>query len=64
MQIISEHFKPAADKAGLPGPLGSIHFQTGHWDMLTAWSLDGGMADLEWNRSEDDIKWWNSLADQ
>jgi len=64
MEIISEHFVPASEKAGLAGPLGTIHFQTGEWDMLVAWDLDGGMADLEWYRSEDDIKWWNSLVEQ
>lgn len=28
------------------------------------WKMEGGMADLEWYRSEDDIKWYASLAEQ
>jgi len=63
MEIIADHFKPAGEKAGLPGPLGTIHFQTGEWDALFVWDLEGGMADLEWYRSEDDIKWWAALVE-
>lgn len=64
MEIISEHFAKATESAGLPGPLGVIHLQTGEWDSLAVWSLEGGMADLEWYRSEDDLKWWAALAEQ
>jgi hypothetical protein len=64
MEIIAEHFMKATEAAGLPGPLGVIHLQTGEWDTLAVWSLEGGMADLEWYRSEDDLKWWAALAEQ
>jgi len=63
MEIIADHFKAAAEKAGLPGPLGTIHYQTGEWDALFVWDLEGGMADLEWYRSEDDLKWWAALVE-
>ena len=63
-EIIAEHFKPAGDAAGTPGPLGVIHFQTGAWDAIFVWNLEGGMADLEWYRSENDIKWWAALVEQ
>ena len=63
MEIIAEHFKPASEKAGLPGPVMIIHFQTGKWDAVYAWDLEGGMADLEWYRSPDDIKWYEALAE-
>ena len=63
-EIIAEHFVPAGEKAGTPPPLGTIHFQTGEWDALFVWDLAGGMADLEWYRSEDDIKWFAALAEQ
>jgi len=62
-EIIADHFKPAGEKAGLPGPLGTLHFQTGEWDALFVWEMEGGMADLEWYRSEDDIKWYAALAE-
>jgi hypothetical protein len=63
-EIIAEHFRPASEKAGTSGPLGVIHYQTGRWDALFVWNLEGGMADLEWYRSEDDIKWYAALAEQ
>ena len=63
-EIISEHFMPAGEKAGTPGPLGVIHYQTGEWDALFVWDLEGGMADLEWYRSPNNIKWWAALAEQ
>jgi hypothetical protein len=63
-EIIAEHFMPAGEKAGTPGPLGVIHFQTGEWDAIFVWKLEGGMADLEWYRSPDNIKWYAALAEQ
>ena len=63
-EIIAENFMPAGEKAGTPGPLGVIHFQTGEWDAIFVWRLEGGMADLEWYRSPDNIKWYEALAEQ
>ena len=63
MQIIAEYFGPAAAKAGLAGPMLAIHFQTGEWDAAFVWPLKGGMADLEWYRSPDSIKWFEALAE-
>ena len=65
LEIVSEYFKPASEKAGTPGPLLVIHHQTGKWDVTAIWELEGGMADLEWYRSPDNIKWraaFNELA--
>jgi hypothetical protein len=64
MEIITEHFMKAGEAAGTPGPLGVIHLQTGEWDAIAVWSLEGGMADLEWYRSENDIKWREALNEQ
>ena len=64
MEIIADHFVKATEAAGTPGPLGVIHFQSGEWDMLAVWRLEGGMADLEWYRSPDNIKWWAALVEQ
>lgn len=63
MQIITEYFGPAAVKAGLQGPMMAIHFQTGEWDAAFVWPLKGGMADLEWYRSPDSVKWFEALAE-
>ena len=63
MQIIAEYFAPAAAEAGVQVPMMAIHFQTGEWDAAFVWPLKGGMADLEWYRSPDSIKWFESLAE-
>ena len=64
MQIINEHFVPASEKAGTSGPMLAIHYQTGEWDVTTVWEMEGGMADLEWYRSPDAVKWRTALAEQ
>ena len=63
MQIIDEYFVPAAEKAGTAGPILAVHFQTGKWDAAYIWEMAGGMADLEWFTSPDDIKWRAALAE-
>lgn len=63
MQLITEHFKPAGAKAGTPGPIMEIHYQTGKWDAAFVWEMAGGMKDLEWYRSPNDIKWWEALSE-
>ena len=63
MQIINEQFKPAGEKAGVPGPIMEIHYQTGKWDAAFVWEMKGGMADLEWYRSPDDVKWFEALTE-
>ena len=63
MEIISEHFVPATEKAGTNPPMLAIHFQTGKWDAAFVWELEGGMADLEWYRSPDNVKWFAALAE-
>lgn len=63
MEIIAEYFVPASEKAGLAGPHLVLHMQTGRWDMVIIWDMEGGMADLEWYRTEDDIKWLAALAE-
>ena len=62
LEIIAEHFKPAGEKAGTRAPV-AIHFQTGKWDAAVHWRLEGGMADLEWYRSPNNVKWREALAE-
>ncbi len=63
MEIVAEYFVKASEKAGTPGPLMTIHMQTGRWDMAVVWELQGGTADLEWYRSPRDIKWYEALKE-
>lgn len=63
LEIVAEHFVPAGQKAGTPGPMLVIHHQTGKWDVTAVWELAGGMADLEWYRSANNIKWMEALTE-
>ena len=63
MGLITDHFMPAGEKAGLPGPIMAIHFQTGKWDAAFIWQMEGGMSDLEWYRSPNDVKWFAAMAE-
>jgi hypothetical protein len=63
MEMIAEYFQPAGEKAGTAPPMLAVHFQSGKWDAMFVWDLDGGVADLEWFRSPDDIKWMAALAE-
>jgi len=63
MEIIAEYFVAAGEKSGVPGPIMAIHYQTGKWDAAFVWEMAGGMADLEWYRSPDDLKWFAALAE-
>ena len=64
--IIDDHFVPASEKAGTPGPALTIHFQTGEWDTINLWALDEGMAELEWTRGSHPnfVKWKAALDEQ
>lgn len=64
MEIIDEHFVPAGQAAGLPGPMHAFHFDTGKWDAIFVWEMEGGFDDLMWYRSPDDVAWFNALAEQ
>jgi hypothetical protein len=61
--IIADHFRPAAEAAGLRPPV-IVHFQTGPYDASFHWRLENGMADLEWQRSPDNVKFMAALAAQ
>ncbi len=63
MEIIDDHFVVAGQTAGTPGPIYTIHYETGKYDMTLAWELAGGFDDLMWYRSPDDVVWFNALAE-
>jgi hypothetical protein len=54
-RILSEHYAPAGEAAGTPGPI-TVHFQTGPFDAAYHWQLENGMSDMEWQRSPNRVK--------
>ena len=64
--IIEDHFVPANEAAGTPGPMRALHLQTGKWDTITIWALEEGMTEMEWTRTSPPnfIKWKAALDEQ
>lgn len=60
--IIADHFRPAAEAAGLRPPV-IVHFQTGPYDAAFHWRLDEGMSDMEWQRSPGNVKFRAALVE-
>ena len=56
-------FKAAGAEAGTPGPV-SYWFSTGKYDAMFIWKMDNGPADMEWWRTENDIKWRKAMIKQ
>jgi hypothetical protein len=63
MEMIAEYFRPATEKAGTSPPMFVVHFQSGKWDAMFVWDLEGGLTDLQWFRSADELKWFAALAE-
>lgn len=63
LKIVKNHFAPAGKKAGLPGPKLFVN-ASGKWDATWIWHMEGGITDLNWETSPDDIKWMDALASQ
>lgn len=61
MEIIENYFAPADRDAG-GGNVIDLHLDTGEWDAIVAFPMNGGPADLTWGTSPDEIKWMNALA--
>lgn len=61
--IMSKNFIPAAKAAGVPVPV-VYHAETGSGVTIVITPLPGGLADLEWTMSPDDVKFMNELGKQ
>lgn len=59
--IINDHFQPAGQAVGLPGPV-VIHMQTGQFDAAFFWRLEDGTEELEWRISPERAEFMQSLA--
>ena len=63
IEIINEYFAPATEKAGTADPMLVLHMQTGRWDVIVIWEMAGGMADLEWYRSPENVQWYGAFIE-
>jgi hypothetical protein len=61
-EIIRDYFQKAGEKVGTPPPE-EYKMHTGKWDKMLVWNLKGGVEDLSWQMSPDNLKWWKALSD-
>lgn len=63
LKIINEHFAPASTKAKTPQPELVLEMHTGDYDLLVVWHMEGGINDMTWDVSPDNIAWRKALND-
>ena len=61
LDIIRDHFVPAGEEAGTPGPVMSLQHETGQWDLTTIWHMSGP-SEMEWGLTPNAEKWWAAFA--
>lgn len=64
LEIIYEHFKKASDKAGTQTPISQLEMKTGEYDLILVWEMQGGIEDMNWEISPNNIKWREALNEQ
>lgn len=62
-RIIEDHFIPASQTAGTPGPTLTLHFQTGEWDAIFIWAMEEGTEELEWTQITPNWVKWKAALD-
>lgn len=56
MELIDE-FKKVSTKAGTPQPELDVRMATGEWDLMVIWRMEGGISDMDWDTSPNNVKW-------
>lgn len=60
-KIISDYFVKANEKSGTPGPEMVMILYSGPYDQMALWHMKGGLDDMNWDISPDNLKWRNAL---
>lgn len=60
-EIIDMYYRKAAEKAGTPTPELVIDLETGEWDMMIIWHMQGGIDDMNWEVHPNGVKWRQAL---
>jgi len=62
-EIIKNYFYKAAQKAGTPTPSMIVDLYTGEWDMMIVWDMKGGIEEMNWEISPNDVKFMTAMID-
>ena len=64
MDVIEEHFIPASEAAGNPGPVMELIHATGGWDLTVIWELEDGPSDYTWEMSPSGVAFMQAMAER
>ncbi len=60
-EIIKTYYEKAGQKAGLSGPSMVVDIMSGEWDMMVVWDMKGGIEEMNWEISPDNVKWMTAM---
>ncbi|MFY0654899.1 MAG: hypothetical protein JXQ96_22910 [Cyclobacteriaceae bacterium] len=60
-EIVDKYYLPASKKSGTPGPEMVLEMRTGEWDLMIIWGFEGGISDMDWKNSPNNIAWTKAL---
>jgi hypothetical protein len=63
MTLIKDYFLKATKKGGLQDPEMMLDMVSGEWDLMLIWRMKGGVEDLNWETSPDNIAWMKALGE-
>lgn len=61
-EIINNYFLAACQKSNTPAPA-LVDIITGDWDLLAIWNMEGGIEEMNWETSPNDVKWMKAIND-
>lgn len=62
IEIIRDYFAKADGMTGKKSGIHGLHFNTGEWDMVYVFPMEGGPADMTWLNSPDDVAWMAQMV--
>ena len=60
-EIIRNYYEKAAQKATVSSPAMAVDLVTGEWDLMVVWDMKGGIEEMNWEVSPDNVKWMTAL---
>jgi hypothetical protein len=63
INLIDNYFVKADEKAGTSPPVFAMNMATGEYDYVLGWKMSGGIQDMDWEMSPDDVKWFGAMTE-
>jgi hypothetical protein len=60
-EIIKNYYEKAGLMSNTPGPSIMLDMVSGEYDMMLIWDMKGGIEDMNWEISPDDVKWRTAM---